>query len=91
MVSDAEKYKQDDEAQRDRINAKNALESYAFQMKSTVEDDKIKDKISEEDKVKIIEKCKETLDWLDSNQVGFWLCLVIIDSFNFKIPYIRFM
>merc|ERR1711879_223736 len=48
MVNDAEKYKADDEAAADRVKAKNELESYAYQMKQTVEDEKIKDKISDE-------------------------------------------
>ena len=39
-------------------------------MKSTVEDDKVKDKISDEDKTTITTKCKETLEWLDANQVS---------------------
>merc|ERR1712232_1088474 len=55
MVNDAETYKQEDEKQRDRITAKNGLESYAFNMKSSVEDEKVKDKISEDDKKKILE------------------------------------
>ncbi|GFO23897.1 heat shock 70 kda protein [Plakobranchus ocellatus] len=38
MVNDAEKYKNEDEKQKTRITAKNGLESYAFHMKSTVED-----------------------------------------------------
>jgi L1 cell adhesion molecule like protein len=50
MVTDAEKYKEDDEKQKDRIAAKNSLASYSFNMKSTFEDEKLKDKISEEDK-----------------------------------------
>ena len=70
MVSEAEKYKEEDEKQTQRIGAKNALESYAYHMKSTVEDDKLKGKIDEEDKTKITEKCKEVIYWLDSNQVG---------------------
>lgn len=41
MVQEAEKYKADDEAQKDRIAAKNALESYAFNMKQTIEDEKV--------------------------------------------------
>ena len=44
MLSEAEKYKQEDEKQKDRISAKNGVESYAFNMKSTVEDEKLKDK-----------------------------------------------
>jgi molecular chaperone DnaK (HSP70) len=42
MVNDAEKYKVDDEKQRDRISAKNGLEQYAFNMKQTVDDEKLK-------------------------------------------------
>jgi len=67
MVNDAEKYKAEDEKQRDRIGAKNGLESYAFQMKSTVEDEKLKDKISEDDKKSITDKCDEIIKWLDAN------------------------
>ena len=70
MVSEAEKYKEEDEKQRDRIAAKNALESYAFNLKSTVEDDKVKEKISDDDKATILKKTKEVLDWLDNNQVS---------------------
>lgn len=70
MVNDAEKYKQEDEKQKDRITAKNQLESYSFNMKSTVEDEKLKDKISDEDKKAIIDKCNEVISWLDSNQLA---------------------
>lgn len=67
MVADAEKYKAEDEAIKDKVQAKNGLESYSYQMKTTIEDEKVKDKISEEDKTAITDKCKETLDWLDAN------------------------
>merc|ERR1712071_377206 len=70
MVSEAEKYKTEDDAHRDRIQAKNGLEAYCFQMKSTMEDDKMKDKIGEDDKKSIIDKVTETLSWLDSNQTA---------------------
>ena len=70
MVQEAEKYKADDEAQRDKVQAKNSLESYCYNMKQTVEDDKVKDKISEEDKKTILQKCNETVEWVDRNQVS---------------------
>ena len=70
MVNEAEQFKQEDEAQREKINAKNALESYCFNMKSTVEDDKVKDKISESDKTTIVDKCNDTIKWLDGNQLA---------------------
>merc|ERR1739848_973289 len=50
MVADAEKFKAEDDQQKERISAKNGLESYCFNMKSTVDDDKFKDKISESER-----------------------------------------
>ena len=70
MVQDAEKYKAEDEKQRDRIGAKNALESYCFNMKATVEEEKFKDKVSDEDRNKILDACNDAIKWLDANQLG---------------------
>uniref|UniRef100_A0A9R1SLD8 Heat shock cognate 71 kDa protein n=2 Tax=Cyprinus carpio TaxID=7962 RepID=A0A9R1SLD8_CYPCA len=70
MVQEAEKYKAEDDVQRDKVSAKNGLESYAFNMKSTVEDEKLKGKISDEDKQKILDKCNEVISWLDKNQTA---------------------
>ena len=42
MVQEAEKFKNEDENQRERISAKNGLESYCFNMKQTVEDEKVR-------------------------------------------------
>merc|ERR1712211_16887 len=70
MVNDAEKFKAEDEVQKERIAAKNGLESYCFNMKSTMEDENLKTKISEEEKKTIITKCDEALKWLESNQLG---------------------
>merc|ERR1719435_20843 len=46
MVNDAEKFKDDDEKQKERISAKNGLESYCFNMKTTIDDEKQKERIS---------------------------------------------
>jgi len=70
MVNDAEKFKDDDEKQKERISAKNNLESYCFNMKTTIEDEKVKDKIAEDEKKKIVDKCDETIKWLDANQLA---------------------
>lgn len=69
MVQEAEQFRAEDEAQRDKVTAKNSLESLAFNMKSTVEDEKLQDKISPEDKKTIVDKCNEVIAWLDRNQV----------------------
>jgi len=70
MVRDAERYKEEDDKQRDRLQAKNALESYAFNMKQTIEDDKLKDKISDDDRKAVLDKCNEIIQWIDANQVS---------------------
>ncbi|XP_029996656.1 heat shock 70 kDa protein 1-like [Sphaeramia orbicularis] len=70
MVQDAEKYKAEDDDQRDRIAAKNSLESYAFNMKSSLQDENLKDRISQEDRKKLTEKCDETIAWLENNQLA---------------------
>jgi len=70
MVNDAEKFKQEDEKQRERITAKNNLESYCFNLKQSMEDDKVKDKIPEEDRKKVLDACSEAIKWMDANQLA---------------------
>ncbi|XP_071205344.1 heat shock 70 kDa protein-like [Salvelinus alpinus] len=70
MVQDADKYKAEDDAQREKIAAKNGLESYTFNMKSSVEDPNLAGKISEEDKKTVVEKCNQTISWLENNQMA---------------------
>merc|ERR1712088_28237 len=70
MVNDAEKFRADDEKQKERIAAKNGLESYCFNVKSTMDDENLNSKISEEEKKTIISKCDDALKWLESNQLG---------------------
>ena len=78
MVNDAEKFKAEDDKQKERISAKNGLESYCFNMKTTLDDEKVKDKISEDDKKAITDKCDEAIKWLDANQ------LAEVEEFNEK-------
>ena len=68
MIAEAENFKAEDDKQKSKIEAKNSLESYAYQMKNTTEDPALKEKISDADKKTISDKCKEVLDWVDSNQ-----------------------
>lgn len=70
MVNEAERYRNEDEKQKEKILTKNTLESYCFNMKSSMEEENVKSKISESDRQKIIEKCNETISWLDSNQLA---------------------
>jgi len=62
MVRDAERYKEEDEKYAKRVAAKNGLENYCYQMKSSVE------KIEGEDKETVEGKVSEILEWMNSNQ-----------------------
>merc|ERR1719243_574742 len=70
MVNDAEKFKGEDDKQRERVSAKNSLESYIFNLKSSIDDEKMADKISADDKKKITDKCDDAIKWLDANQLA---------------------
>ncbi|XP_036101843.1 heat shock cognate 71 kDa protein-like, partial [Molossus molossus] len=70
IVQKAEKYKAEDEKQWDKVSSKNSFESYAFNMKATVEDEKLQGKINDEAKQKILDKCSEIINCLDKNQTA---------------------
>ncbi|EDV97539.1 heat shock 70 kDa protein cognate 1 [Drosophila grimshawi] len=70
MVNEAESYRQADDQQRQRIDAKNQLESYCFQMRSTLDDEQLRSRISDVDRNTIQQKCSETISWLDANQLA---------------------
>jgi len=68
MVKAAEEFAEQDKAAKEVIDAKNALEGFAYNMRNQIEDkEKLGGKISDEDKATIEEAVKEALEWLDDN------------------------
>jgi len=67
MVAEAEKYKAEDDANKNRIEAKNGLENYCYSLKSSIEGEEVKDKIPEEDKTALTEAIEDAIKWLDAN------------------------
>ncbi|XAR66739.1 hypothetical protein NMG60_11013062 [Bertholletia excelsa] len=70
MVKDAERYKAEDEEVKKKVEAKNALENYAYNMRSTVKDEKFASKLNPEDKEKIEKAVHEVIEWLERNQLA---------------------
>jgi L1 cell adhesion molecule like protein len=66
----AEKYKAEDEAARGKVEAKNSLENYAYNMRNTIRDDKVASKLEGDDKEKIEKKVQEVIEWLEANQLA---------------------
>jgi len=63
MVEEAEKYKNEDNEVRERIESKNNLEAFMYQMKNTLNEDKT-ETINESVKQDILNKINETDEWL---------------------------
>ncbi|KAK9727561.1 Hsp70 chaperone [Basidiobolus ranarum] len=68
MISEAEKYKTEDEEVASRISAKNGLESYAYSLRNTLQDEKVTDQLEADDKKKLEEVINSTISWLDASQ-----------------------
>jgi len=68
MVEEAEKYAEEDKANRERIEARNKLENYAYSLKNQVNDEEgLGGKVDDDDKETIKDAVKETQDWLEEN------------------------
>lgn len=67
MVNEAEKFKDEDSKQRERIEQRNALDGYMFSVKQSLNDDNLKDKWSSEDREVLQKKLDEVQEWYDSN------------------------
>jgi len=69
MVKEAEAAAEDDKLAKERVEAVNQLEGYAYQVKNTINDkEKLGDKIGEEDKTTVETAIKEAISWLDENK-----------------------
>merc|ERR1719427_566371 len=70
MVNDAETFKDEDDRQKERITAKNSLESFIFNMKSSLDQQEVKNKLSKEEIDMAQTQLEAALQWLDSNQLA---------------------
>jgi L1 cell adhesion molecule like protein len=70
MVNEAEKFKAEDDAQKEILAAKNGLEAYIFQVKLSLDEQAIKNKLSKPDKNMLNREMDDALTWLDRNQAA---------------------
>ena len=81
MLSEAEKYKEEDEKQRKRVAARNQLESSAYQFKQAAEDNS--SKLTAEDNETVKRECQQVIDWMDHNQ------LAEVDEYEHKLTELQ--
>nr|AGH32327.1 heat shock protein 70 [Cellana toreuma] len=81
MVNEAEKYKEEDERQRQKMQARNQLESYVYSVKQAVSDSG--DKLSSDDKQAVEKACNDAVSWLDAN------ALADKDEYDYKMTELQ--
>lgn len=68
MVADAEKFKEEDAKSRERVDAKNELETYLYTTKNMINNDDMK--LPDDKKKRIEEVISEKIKWLDDNMTA---------------------
>jgi len=68
MVNEAEKYKAEDEAAVARVQAKNGFETYVYNLRNSINEEKLADKFDAADKAKLESAINEAISWLDASQ-----------------------
>jgi heat shock protein 5 len=69
MVQEAKEREEEDKLIRERVQARNGLESYVYQIRNTINDkEKIGDKLSEDDIETLENLVRESLEWIDDHQ-----------------------
>jgi len=70
MVKEAEQYKSEDDKNKQRVEAKNGLENYAFSLRNTLKDSNVAGKLDESDKTTLEKAVDDAVKWLDANQTA---------------------
>merc|ERR1719323_2060919 len=70
MVNDAERFKDEDDKQKERITVKNSLESYIFNLKASLDTEEVKSKLASDELSSAQSALEAALKWLDANQLA---------------------
>lgn len=65
MLHEEEEHQEEDKKFKEKIESKQKLENYAYAIKATLDESKVKDKLSQDDINQIDNKANEVLDWID--------------------------
>merc|ERR1719171_23546 len=65
MVKEAEQFKEQDDAQRKIVEARNELERYVYSVRGTLDREELKDKFTEEERTKVTEAVEASIKWLE--------------------------
>ena len=66
-IKEAELFKEEDQRNADKADAKNILENYCYSSKRTLDEEKLKAEFTEEEKTNVLKQMNDTLQWISSN------------------------
>ncbi|GIY47481.1 heat shock protein 70 B2 [Caerostris darwini] len=69
MLNEAKQYEKQDAEQREKVAARNNLESYVYSVKQAA-DSASEEKLNSADKTKVKEACDNVISWLDNNTLA---------------------
>jgi len=67
LIKEAEKFKDEDEKAKGKIESKNTLEHYCYSMRQTMNEEKLKDKFTEDERTKLNKEADDALKWMNDN------------------------
>lgn len=68
LVAEAEKYAAEDKVRLERVEARNGLEAYLYNVRNTMNEEKIKSTLSDSDRTDVDTNVNEGLEWLSANE-----------------------
>ena len=68
MVSEAERYAEEDKQQREKLEAKNSLENYLYGVRNSITEEAVKEKLEESDRTSVENTVDEAIKWLEDNE-----------------------
>lgn len=68
MLADAERYREQDQDQREKVSVRNQIESYVFSVKQAVQDSG--NKLTQSDKDSVNKLCEDTIRWIENNTLA---------------------
>jgi L1 cell adhesion molecule like protein len=70
LVAEAEKYAEEDKKHMEKVEARNGLESYLYNVRNTLNEDKVKDALSADDLAAANATVEDGLKWLSDNETA---------------------
>jgi heat shock protein 5 len=67
MIEEAEQYAKEDQEVRGRVDARNGLESYVYNLRNQLEEDQFSSQVSPEDKRDLEDMIHDALDWMEDH------------------------